>query len=52
VLKGKKMPGRMGTQRVTVKNLRVVDVRPELGVLLVKGAIPGSRNTLVEIYKA
>jgi large subunit ribosomal protein L3 len=52
VVKGKKMPGRMGSQRVTLKNLRVVDVRPELGVLLIQGAIPGSRNSLVEIYKA
>jgi large subunit ribosomal protein L3 len=52
VVKGKKMPGRMGTQRVTVKNLRVVDVRPEMGVVLVKGAVPGSRNSIVEIYRA
>lgn len=52
VVKGKKLPGRMGTQRVTVKNLRVVDVRPELGVVLVQGAVPGSRNSIVEIRKA
>lgn len=52
VVKGKKLPGRMGTQRVTVKNLRVVDVRPELGVVLVQGAVPGSRNSIVEICKA
>ena len=51
VLKGKKMPGRMGFQRVTVKNLKVVDVRPEMDVILVKGAVPGSRNSLVEISK-
>jgi len=52
ITKGKKLPGRMGTQRVTVKNLRVIDVRPEQNLLLVKGAVPGSRNGLIEISKA
>jgi len=51
VQKGKKLPGRMGYQRVTIKNLRVVDVRPEMNVVLVKGAVPGSRDSLVEICK-
>ncbi len=51
VVKGKKMPGRMGFRRVTVKNLKVVDVRPEMGVILVKGSVPGSRNSLVEVCK-
>ncbi len=52
VLKGKKLPGRMGNKRVTIKNLKVVDVRPEMNVVLVQGAVPGSRNSLVEICKA
>lgn len=52
VLKGKKMPGRMGSENVTVKNLRVVDIRPEMDVVLVRGAVPGSRNNLIEIAKA
>lgn len=52
VQKGKKLPGHYGGQRVTVKNLKVVDVRPEMNVVLVKGAVPGSRNSLVEIRKA
>jgi large subunit ribosomal protein L3 len=52
VVKGKKLPGRMGFQRVTVKNLKIVDIRPEMDVVLVKGAVPGSRNSLVEICKA
>ncbi|MBW1680556.1 MAG: 50S ribosomal protein L3 [Deltaproteobacteria bacterium] len=52
VQKGKKLPGQYGGQRVTVKNLKVVDVRPEMNVVLVKGAVPGSRNSLVEIRKA
>ena len=51
VTKGKKLPGRMGNQRVTIKNLRVVDVRPEMDVVLVKGAVPGSNNSLIEISK-
>ena len=52
VQKGKKLPGRMGYNRVTVKNLRVVDVRPEMDVVIVKGSVPGSPNSLVEICKA
>lgn len=51
VLKGKKLPGRMGYQRVTVKNLEIVDVRPEMDVVLVKGALPGAPNSLVELHK-
>lgn len=51
VLKGKKLPGRYGNTRVTVKNLRIVDVRPEMNLILVKGAVPGSRNSLVEVRK-
>ncbi|MCD6297684.1 MAG: 50S ribosomal protein L3 [Deltaproteobacteria bacterium] len=51
VLKGKKMPGRMGCHRVTIKNLKVVGVRPEMDVVLVRGAVPGSSNGLIEITK-
>jgi large subunit ribosomal protein L3 len=52
VLKGKKLPGRMGNSRVTIKNLRVIDVRPEIDVVLVEGSVPGSRNGFVEICRA
>jgi large subunit ribosomal protein L3 len=52
IFKGKKLPGRMGSQRTTVKNLKIVDIRPEQGVIAIKGAVPGSRNTVVEISKA
>jgi large subunit ribosomal protein L3 len=52
VVKGKKMPGRMGNARVTLKNLEVVDVRPEENLLVVRGAIPGPRQGLVLIQKA
>jgi large subunit ribosomal protein L3 len=52
VLKGRKLPGRMGCQRVTIKNLKVVDVRPEMDVVLVEGSVPGSPNGHIEICKA
>ena len=51
VQKGKKLPGRMGCHRVTIKNLKVVGVRPEMDVVLVRGAVPGSTNGLIEISK-
>jgi large subunit ribosomal protein L3 len=44
VLKGKKFPGRMGNERVTVKNLEVVNIDEEKGLILVKGSVPGFRN--------
>ena len=52
VVKGKKMPGHMGNVRVTVKNLEVVDVRPEENLLLLKGAVPGPPRGLLFISKA
>jgi large subunit ribosomal protein L3 len=52
VVKGKKMPGRMGNARVTIKNLEVVDVRPEENLLVVRGAVPCPRQGLVLIQKA
>jgi len=52
VFKGKKMPGRMGNDRVSVKNLKVVKVDAEKNLLFVKGAVPGARNGFVEIHKA
>ena len=49
VMKGKRMAGRMGGNRVTVKNLKVLQVIPETNTLLVSGAVPGTPGTLVEI---
>ena len=49
VFKGKKMPGRMGGDRVTVKNLTVLEVDKDNNQLLISGAIPGRRGTLLEI---
>lgn len=51
VFRGQRMAGRMGGQRVTVKNLEVVQVIPESNILIVKGAVPGHINSLVEIHK-
>jgi large subunit ribosomal protein L3 len=45
------MPGHMGSERVTVRNLEIVDVRTDQNLLLIKGAIPGATGTLVEIKK-
>lgn len=49
VLKGKKMPGRMGAERVTTKNLEIVKIDKENNLLAVRGAVPGRRGTLLEI---
>ena len=52
VFKGKKMPGHMGAVRVTVQNLEVVRVDAEKNLLLVKGAVPGPRKSLVMVRDA
>ncbi len=51
VIKGKKMPGRMGGKRITTKNLEIVKVDSENNVLMIKGAVPGRKGTLLEIRK-
>jgi large subunit ribosomal protein L3 len=51
VFKGMKMAGRMGFENVTVKNLTVLKVIPESNLILVKGSIPGAKNTYVTITK-
>jgi large subunit ribosomal protein L3 len=49
VFKGKKMAGRMGSDRVTLKHVQILDVDVENGFILVKGAVAGRRGTVVEI---
>jgi len=49
VAKGMRMAGRMGSDRVTVRNLAVLQVLPETNELVIAGAVPGRRGTLVEI---
>ncbi len=51
VLKGMRMAGRKGGERVSVRKLQVVKVFPESNLILVKGAVPGAISGLVEIYK-
>jgi large subunit ribosomal protein L3 len=51
VFKGIRGPGRMGADRVTVKNLIIVKIDKENGRIMVKGAIPGKPGTLIEIVK-
>jgi large subunit ribosomal protein L3 len=52
VIKGLRMAGRMGGERMTIRNLEVVDVDSEKNLLLVKGALPGVRNVIVEVRSA
>ncbi|TSC95664.1 MAG: large subunit ribosomal protein L3 [Parcubacteria group bacterium Athens1014_10] len=49
VFKGVRMGGRMGGDRVTIKNLEIIEVLPEENIILLKGAVPGARNSLLEI---
>ena len=50
--KGKRLAGRYGTERVTIRNLRVVKIDAEKKVILVEGAIPGCRGGLVYVTPA
>jgi large subunit ribosomal protein L3 len=51
VFKGQRMAGRMGYDNTTVRNLKVVKIIPEKNILMIKGAVPGSINSIVEIKK-
>jgi large subunit ribosomal protein L3 len=52
VFKGKKMPGHMGSEKVFVKNLKVIRVDIENNILLVKGAVPGAPGGIIKIVKS
>ena len=52
VFKGKKMAGRWGNEKVTVQNLKVVKVDADRNILLIKGAIPGAKGSLVSVKSA
>jgi large subunit ribosomal protein L3 len=49
VFKGKRMAGQMGNKRITQRGLTVIDVDPSRNVILVSGAVPGPKGSLVEI---
>jgi large subunit ribosomal protein L3 len=51
VFKGRRMPGHLGVDRVTVKNLDVVEVLPDQHLVLLKGAVPGAKNGIIRIRK-
>ena len=50
-MKGLRMAGRMGGDTVTIANMEVVDVFPDKNIILIKGSVPGTRNSYLEIYK-
>ena len=52
VWKGKALPGHMGSERVTVQRLKVVDARPDENLLFVSGAVPGARGGLLVVRKS
>jgi large subunit ribosomal protein L3 len=52
VFKGMRMAGRMGNDRVTVQNLKVLRVDPERNLLLVEGSVPGANESLVMVRRA
>ena len=52
VRKGLHMSGHMGAERVTVKNLKLVRVDAEQNLMLIKGAVPGGKNALVQVRMA
>jgi len=51
VFKGKRMPGHMGNRQHTYKNIEIMDVRHEDGLILVKGQVPGAKNSIIYIRK-
>lgn len=51
VWKNRGMPGHMGSEKVTVRNLKIVDVKVEQNLLLILGAVPGAKGTFLEIRK-
>ena len=52
VFKGKKLPGRMGSDKITIQNLRVVKVDLDKNVILVKGSVPGNKGSILKIKDA
>jgi large subunit ribosomal protein L3 len=52
VFKGQKMPGQMGSRRVTTQNVKVAEVRAEENILILQGAVPGAKNGYVSVRPA
>ena len=51
VIKGMRMPGQSGNKRVTIKNLEIIEIDQDKNLMLIKGSVPGSRNSIVEVTK-
>lgn len=51
VFKGLRMAGRMGGKRISIRNIQIYDILPERNIILLKGSVPGPKNTLLEIVK-
>ncbi len=51
VWKNMKLPGQMGSERVSVKNMTVIDVKADQNIMLIKGAVPGHKGSYLEIEK-
>ncbi len=51
VIKGKRLPGRMGNDRVKLMNLKVVKIMPEQNLILISGAVPGAKNSTIILQK-
>jgi len=51
VVKGKKLPGQYGNTKKTIKNLEIIDIRPEKNIIIVKGAVPGSNKSQIILKK-
>lgn len=51
VWKNQRLPGHMGSERITAKYLTIVDVKPDQNILMIKGAVPGAAGTYIEISK-
>jgi large subunit ribosomal protein L3 len=51
VIKGKKLPGQYGNTNNTVKNIEIIDIRPDNNIILIKGAIPGCNKGILSLYK-
>ena len=51
VMPGRKLPGQYGNKTVTIKNVQIVETIADENVIMVKGSVPGSKNTLVELMK-
>ncbi|MBX3043536.1 MAG: 50S ribosomal protein L3 [Candidatus Kapabacteria bacterium] len=51
VFKGLRMAGRMGGKTISIRNIQIFDILPERNIILLKGSVPGPKNTLLEIVK-